>query len=389
MAHTLLLADDSVTIQRVIELTFAGEDVRVVAVGDGQQAVDHVGSEPPDIVLADIDMPRLSGYDVATFVKTQPALSDIPVLLLTGAFEALDDARVKASGADGVLVKPFEPHVVISRVRELLGLRPARATAAPAANRLITPPPARRASSPRPEEPAPRAAPPPATPPASSGWDALREQTGLGPDARSVEVHDPAASDDYFDSLDAAFDSLDARLSDPSRPVAEPRKPAAPAPEAPPVFDVQDEWFGETTGGEQRPTAAPPAPPDARRQPPPPAPESRPAAVERPAASAPARPATPPPATSPVADAGPPVMEVVADAFADLLAAETNAPPAPPPSGGVAVSDGLVDQVTARVVERLSGDRLTDEIRAIVSETAERIIREEIRRIKGAAERRR
>ena len=65
MSHKLLLADDSVTIQRVIELTFADEDVQVVAVGDGEQAIARMRRERPDIVLADIGMPERDGYDVA------------------------------------------------------------------------------------------------------------------------------------------------------------------------------------------------------------------------------------------------------------------------------------------------------------------------------------
>ena len=121
MAHTLLLADDSVTIQRVIELTFADEDIRVVSVGDGQQAIDRITADPPDIVLADTGMPERDGYEVATFVKTDPALAHIPVVLLTGAFEPVDGDRARQAGCDAVLVKPFEPQVVIKRVRELLG----------------------------------------------------------------------------------------------------------------------------------------------------------------------------------------------------------------------------------------------------------------------------
>ena len=121
MAHTLLLADDSVTIQRVIELTFADEDIRVVSVGDGQQAIDRITADPPDIVLADTGMPERDGYEVATFIKADPALAHIPVVLLTGAFEPVDDDRAKQAGCDAVLVKPFEPQVVIKRVCELLG----------------------------------------------------------------------------------------------------------------------------------------------------------------------------------------------------------------------------------------------------------------------------
>src|SRR5512134_2893986 len=120
MPHKLLLADDSVTIQRVIELTFADEDVQVIAVGDGAQAIAHVQRDRPDIVLADVGMPERDGYEVAAFIKGSPELAHIPVLLLTGAFEPVDEARARAVGCDGVLVKPFEPQMVISRVRDLL-----------------------------------------------------------------------------------------------------------------------------------------------------------------------------------------------------------------------------------------------------------------------------
>ena len=118
--YKLLLADDSVTIQRVIELTFSGEDVQVVAVNDGEQAIARIPLEHPDVVLADIGMPRKGGYDVAAFVKGRPDLAHIPVLLLAGAFEPVDQARAEQVRADGVLIKPFEPRQVIERVKELL-----------------------------------------------------------------------------------------------------------------------------------------------------------------------------------------------------------------------------------------------------------------------------
>ena len=104
MPHKLLLADDSVTIQRVIELTFADEDVQVVAVGNGQAAIESVQRDRPDIVLADVGMPERNGYEVAAFIKGNPALAHIPVVLLTGAFEPVDEARARSVGCDGVLV---------------------------------------------------------------------------------------------------------------------------------------------------------------------------------------------------------------------------------------------------------------------------------------------
>src|SRR5512137_1232469 len=130
MPHKLLLADDSVTIQRVIELSFADEDIQVIAVGDGQAAIDRISADPPDIVLADVGMPERDGYEVAAFIKNDPALEHIPVLLLTGAFEPIDDERAQAVRCDGVLAKPFEPQLLISRVKELLlGVAPTLAEA--------------------------------------------------------------------------------------------------------------------------------------------------------------------------------------------------------------------------------------------------------------------
>src|SRR5688572_22680642 len=158
MSHKLLLADDSATIQRVIELTFSGEDIDVLAVGDGEQAIARIPTEHPDIVLADIGMPKRSGYDVAAFVKSTPELKHIPVLLLAGAFEPVDEARAEQVGCDGVLVKPFEPQQVIARVRELLdGAKGSTAPATAAVPRPVErlsgpPPPPRTLAFPRREE---------------------------------------------------------------------------------------------------------------------------------------------------------------------------------------------------------------------------------------------
>jgi CheY-like chemotaxis protein len=120
MAKTLLLVDDSVTIQRVVELTFAHEDIRVVSVNDGAKAVQWIDTERPDIVVADVGVPNVDGYAIVQHVKKSTALRHIPVLLLAGAFEPVDEGRAKASGTDGVLVKPFEPKHLVARVQELL-----------------------------------------------------------------------------------------------------------------------------------------------------------------------------------------------------------------------------------------------------------------------------
>jgi CheY-like chemotaxis protein len=281
----LLLADDSVTIQRVIELTFAEEGIDVVSVGDGQQAIDRLSAERFDVVLADVGMPGIDGFGVATFVQSRRDLSGVPVVLLTGAFDTVDQARVDAVKAAGVLAKPFEPQMVIAKVREVLG-----GPAAPAAPTASAPEPV--ATSP----------------------------------------------EDYFERLDRAFASLTPSL-----------EPRSVAPKAPPHV------------------LAPPAP----------------GPIDAPAAQAPA----PPPAASagePPPPPAPGASSALADTFATLLAVETGElPPSallPPPDAG---DDALVERVARRVVAEMGEGPLRALAAQIVSETAERLVREEIERIKA------
>ena len=130
MGKKILLADDSITIQKVIELTFSDEDFDVVTVGNGRLALEKVQEVRPDIVLCDIIMPEKDGYEVCEFVKKTPALQHIPVLLLTGAFEPFDQDRAARVGSDGFLAKPFEPETLIAKVKELLGRAASRAASA-------------------------------------------------------------------------------------------------------------------------------------------------------------------------------------------------------------------------------------------------------------------
>ena len=118
----LLLADDSATIQKVIDLTFADEGVRVVAVGNGQDAIEKLQEESPDIVLADVFMPAPNGYEVCEYVKTNEKLKHIPVMLLVGSFEPFDEAEARRVGADDILTKPFQSiRRLIDRVGALVG----------------------------------------------------------------------------------------------------------------------------------------------------------------------------------------------------------------------------------------------------------------------------
>ncbi len=120
MAFKLLLADDSITIQKVVSLTFAEEDFNVTCVGNGEIAVEKICELHPDIVLADIFMPRKTGYEVCDFVKKTEPYQNTPVILLVGTFEPFDKEEAANVGADGFLTKPFETTALIKMVRQAL-----------------------------------------------------------------------------------------------------------------------------------------------------------------------------------------------------------------------------------------------------------------------------
>ncbi|MBD0324970.1 MAG: response regulator [Pyrinomonadaceae bacterium] len=104
----LLLADDSIAIQKVIELTFEDEGMQVVSVANGRQAVERLEEVRPDVVLADVFMPELNGYEVCEHVKRDERFRHIPVILLVGSFEPFNEAEARRVGADDYLTKPFQ-----------------------------------------------------------------------------------------------------------------------------------------------------------------------------------------------------------------------------------------------------------------------------------------
>jgi CheY-like chemotaxis protein len=363
MAYKLLLADDSVTIQRVIELTFADEDVKVVAVGDGQQAIDRVQADPPDIVLADVGMPQRDGYEVAAFIKGTPALAHIPVLLLTGAFEPVDEERVRAAQCDGVLAKPFEPQQLIGRVKDLLsGVR--RASSAPAAAEPVaepaSPPPASAAEDLMLARPADDddATQPLPTLPAGGAEPPLDPGTlHLNPEPTPGD----ASLDDYFDRLDAAFAHLTGQAS------GHDESGSAHAPAAGPPTP-------EPSGGVTW-SSGPTAPAEVE------------AGVASPAVLS-------GPGQEPGRAVQPSVAEVttgvpVADAFSSLLELERQhgpaaAEPGVPSTLGVAIADAFLGDLARRVAAQLGEKAVRDIVADVVSTTAERLVREEIARIKAS-----
>lgn len=137
----LLLADDSVTIQKVVDLTFTDEGLEVVTASDGQQALEKLDEDAFDIVLADVFMPHMNGYQVCEYIKRTERLRHIPVMLLVGSFEPFDEAEARRVGADDYLTKPFQSiRTLIGKVRNLLTGGSSR-EAEEATTRRLAPPP--------------------------------------------------------------------------------------------------------------------------------------------------------------------------------------------------------------------------------------------------------
>ena len=120
MPKKILLADDSITIQKVVELTFSDGDYEVTAVNNGAKAIQKLSEMRPDIILSDIIMPEKNGYEVCEYVKSHPEFRTIPVVLLTGTFEPFDPDRADKAGCDAVVTKPFESQSLIHKVEELI-----------------------------------------------------------------------------------------------------------------------------------------------------------------------------------------------------------------------------------------------------------------------------
>jgi CheY-like chemotaxis protein len=321
MPPRILLADDSVTVRKVVELTFLDEGIDVVTAEDGREAIERIDAAPPDVVLADVSMPGCDGYAVCSHVKQTPALAHIPVVLMTGAFEQLDEARANELKCDGVLAKPFEPQTVIGMVRELLAR--GRGEAAEANGQRTSP-----ASSAAVESLPGEAAGFPFEPGATAG-------------------RTPRTLDDFFDRIDEALTSpaastagfdleVDARSrTDASPAIDRPDGPAQP-PQSATLADAFSELLADELGESSLPASW--------------------------AGVAPGAVAMPSPAAS------------------EASAAGTPGPPAP--EALPVLTDALLDEVTRRVIQRMSDEVVRAEVARHVIDVAERLVREEIDRLK-------
>ena len=140
MAARLLLAEDSLTIQKVFELTFKQSGIALTVVDNGDDAVRLAKEISPDIVVADVSLPGKDGFQVATELRSTETAAPCPVLILAGTLAPFDEERFKRCGANGVLFKPFESQELIDKVESIL--RAAKEPAPVPEEREQAPPPA-------------------------------------------------------------------------------------------------------------------------------------------------------------------------------------------------------------------------------------------------------
>ena len=124
MSKKLLLADDSITIQKVIQITFAHENYDLTITDNGDDALAKAQEIKPDLILADVYMPGKDGYELTAAIKEDPELKNTPVLLLAGSFEPFDEEKAKNCQANAWIEKPFESQSLIDKVAELLKSSP-------------------------------------------------------------------------------------------------------------------------------------------------------------------------------------------------------------------------------------------------------------------------
>ena len=174
MAKRILLADDSLTIQKVVELTFSDSEYDLVCVSNGQRALEKANESAPDLILADVVMPEKNGYEVCEAIKSNPATARIPVVLLSGTFEPFDRDRAERLGCDAIVSKPFDSQQLLRQVEALLSRAPQDV---PSASTMAIPT---------------LAALPPPPPPAPAAPERAAPESGFAPEDFTASIPKPA-----------------------------------------------------------------------------------------------------------------------------------------------------------------------------------------------------
>jgi twitching motility two-component system response regulator PilH len=120
MSSTVLVVEDSVTQREMITDLLKGSGLTVTVASDGVEALEQIQSRSPDLVVLDIVMPRMNGYEVCRQIKANPKTQNIPVVMCSSKGEEFDRYWGMRQGADAYIAKPFQPTELVGTVKQLL-----------------------------------------------------------------------------------------------------------------------------------------------------------------------------------------------------------------------------------------------------------------------------
>ncbi len=116
----VLVVDDSPTVRKIVQLTLQRERIQVVTAGDGLSALAAVADEQPDLILLDIMLPRMDGYNICQVVRRNMAFRDMPIIMLSGKDGLFDKMRGKLAGSTEYITKPFDSAELVQTVKRHL-----------------------------------------------------------------------------------------------------------------------------------------------------------------------------------------------------------------------------------------------------------------------------
>jgi len=346
----ILIADDNTKIQKMVALAFEERGIEVVSVGNGEAAVRRIPDLKPDLVLADIFMPVRNGYEVCEFIKKHKDLSHVPVILLVGAFDPLDEKEARRVGADGILKKPFiPPDPLIAMVISTLEKNPKIAAELAKAKETVPEPPipaaaiempARKEPQPLPEFPEPDAEEAAVAYGFGAGKRSLEELETAGEASPPVADLDEEEGEEEFDASATARDwrraALDFEIPEEDSKRSSYVPDEGPAEEQPSEHAGIAEPVNVAGSGEEKEAAPSAAPVEGI------APDQAPESAPTPE-SAPAPEPTPTLEATPAATASSPETDSLADEIGlelgEVPQAELQAPAEPEPASAPAPAD--------------------------------------------------
>ena len=116
----ILIVDDKLEVVELVKATLEGEDYQTISASDGKEALEKIGKEKPDLVLLDIVMPKMNGFEVLTEVKKDPKTKEIPIIMLTAKGQKLDKDKGRRLGAEDYIIKPFSPSHLLRKIEEIM-----------------------------------------------------------------------------------------------------------------------------------------------------------------------------------------------------------------------------------------------------------------------------